>query len=553
METDATVAEKPEFLTLADCFPLPQPREKQSVALDFIQRAAARGYTDIVISAPTGVGKTGIGVAACLWGNRLSVKGEPGGYYLVTQKLLQTQLENDLNRYRDGCRDGASVKSAAEYACPTYHACSVGLTVPKDKRRCNFETCAYRLAREKFLQATVAITNYPYFLTERTRSGKFPARRVLVCDECHTLERQLLRFVDLTVSEATLADYAPEIDKLPNFENLAEFTTWLRSTYLASITSRAETLHELAVGACGTPDIDALVKQAFKLDQHVAKVERALELLETEPKDWIFWASDDAQGKREYTARPLNAAPFRALLTDMGAIRIYLSAYPGSKAVFCRSLGLDPQRVAWCALKSPFPVKNRQIFVINPGSMSRKYLEQTWPTFSLALRKLFDLHAGEKGLVHCHSYALAQRIFDDLQATRHAPRLIFPKTADDREPAFQQHAQSPEPTVILTPSMAEGFNFEDNLARWQVVAKVPYPSLGDRHVVAKKDQDPSWYKLETIKTVIQACGRIVRSETDYGATYILDGDFEYLYRECETYFPAWFVEALIWVKKPSVL
>ena len=47
-------------------FPMEKPRAAQLRALDFITRAVSRGYGDIVIAAPTGIGKSGIGAAACL-------------------------------------------------------------------------------------------------------------------------------------------------------------------------------------------------------------------------------------------------------------------------------------------------------------------------------------------------------------------------------------------------------------------------------------------------------------------------------------------------------
>lgn len=534
---------------ISQFFPLEVPREKQLRALEFIQSSVDAGYTDIVIGAPTGIGKTGIGVSACFWGFHLNLPGTSGGYYLVTQKMLQDQLENDLPRYREGLRSGASLKSASEYECPTFKACSIGLAVTK-KRPCPMgESCTYKRARNTFLSAPLAVTNYPYFLTERTHVGKFPLRRVLVADECHTLERQLIRFVDLVVSETTLPDFAPTIPNIPNPKNLREYVNWIKTDYIPVICERAESMLEFASDA--TRGSEKMIKDAFKLDQHVSKVRKAVELIEANPKDWIFWVSEDNDGKKEYIARPLNAAPFAPLVTGMGTVRIYMSAFPGNKRIFCRSLGLDQSRVAWCSLKSTFPVQNRPIIIGSVGSMSRRNLESSLPQFLKTLDKIFARHHSEKGLIHCNSYALGKIIFDHFRHTAHGQRLIFPQKADDRDPAFEQHCSSDFPTVLLTPSMTEGFNFNGNLARWQVIAKVPYPSLGDHQIMAKKDQDQDWYHLETIKTIIQAAGRIVRSDTDIGYTYILDSDFDRLFEQCQDYFPRWFTDAFVYPRRSS--
>ena len=113
-------------------FPLPSaPRPKQEAALDFIWRMAEKGYRDIVVAAPTGIGKTGIGMAACLWGTAPEASKlyseQPGGYYLVTQKLLQDQITNDFKRFPAKFQDtGITLKSASEYQCPSHVDCGTG-------------------------------------------------------------------------------------------------------------------------------------------------------------------------------------------------------------------------------------------------------------------------------------------------------------------------------------------------------------------------------------------------------------------------------------------
>jgi ATP-dependent DNA helicase DinG len=93
--------------------------------------------------------------------------------------------------------------------------------------------------------------------------------------------------------------------------------------------------------------------------------------------------------------------------------------------------------------------------------------------------------------------------------------------------------------------MTEGFNLQDDLAGSRFIAKMPYPYLGDKQVAAKKERDPDWYDMQTTMTVLQACGRIVRSDTDHGSTYILDSDFQMLFERHPDFFPAWFVEAFV--------
>jgi Rad3-related DNA helicase len=107
--------------------------------------------------------------------------------------------------------------------------------------------------------------------------------------------------------------------------------------------------------------------------------------------------------------------------------------------------------------------------------------------------------------------------------------------------------ESKNGSVLISPSMMEGFDFVDDLARWQAIIKVPWSYLGDRQVAAKKDQNPEWYDTEAIKAIIQTCGRPVRSKTDHAVTYILDSDFSILWEKYgKRLFPKWWTDATVW-------
>src|SRR5690625_7243688 len=72
--------------------------------------------------------------------------------------------------------------------------------------------------------------------------------------------------------------------------------------------------------------------------------------------------------------------------------------------------------------------------------------------------------------------------------------------------------------------MTEGIDLADDLARWQVICRIPYANLGDAQVKARSEQDPSWYDWRTCLSVGQAHGRSVRARDGYAVTYLLDGE-----------------------------
>jgi Rad3-related DNA helicase len=102
--------------------------------------------------------------------------------------------------------------------------------------------------------------------------------------------------------------------------------------------------------------------------------------------------------------------------------------------------------------------------------------------------------------------------------------------------------------VLVASGLYEGIDLPYDMARWQLIGKIPYLSLGDARIAAKAKEYPDWYQWEAIKRVIQAAGRIVRTPTDYGVTYISDTSFARLWdqdgRRDNHLFPNFFKSAL---------
>jgi ATP-dependent DNA helicase DinG len=537
-------------------FVLAEPRTKQITAVDYIDRKYKEGFRHIVIAAPTGVGKSAIGATACFWSRSLNLEGQegedfdPGGYYLVTQKLLQEQLKRDFKDYtvEEPTIRCQSIKSATDYPCLQHGNCAVGMSRKVKCSRVKEGNCSYAMQKRAWVRATMSVTNYPYLFTEHWMVGNLPPRKVLVLDECHTLEKQVLKFVEVTLTQETLERWTPTIKRVPEFDNVEDFANFLLTGYLPILWKRLEAL------SLWEPTDDSakdrkMEQDKMDLENHYTRTLRGARLIQDDPDNWVFWQEENKDKQMEAMAKPLDAAPFaHDLIFEMGHVCIHMSAYPGSKKIYCQSLGLNPDEVAWLNLNSTFPVKNREIYMTLIGSMSRRNREQTMPDLLEFTQKIMESY-DTKGIIHCNSYELGRQIYQALRGTPQGHRLLFPQNSDDREPVFQKHKQANYGTVILSPSMTEGFDFAYDLARWQVIAKVPYPYLGDRQVAAKKDRNPDWYDLQAVMSIIQACGRIVRSDTDEGHTYILDSDFMGLWERQQSMFPKWWTDALVWPNK----
>jgi Rad3-related DNA helicase len=362
----------------------------------------------------------------------------------------------------------------------------------------------------------------------------------MVLDECHNIERLLVRFFDITVGQEQLDDLEV-IEDIPQFGDIHEFISWCNQVYKPRLEEKLANLISLVENSQQTEYYD----KALKLGMQFQKLSRALESMTVKPDDWVFWSQDDDRTRsKQYIARPLYAHEFTQTLFNDSDIILHMSAFPGDKKTYCESLGLNPNDVAWASLASTFPVENRPINILSVGSMSMRNIDETMPLLIKYTQKIIEKFHDKKGLIHCNSYKVGQALYEHLKRTQHSNRIIFPKNAEERENAFKEHSSSKMPTVIISPSMTEGFDFAGKLAEWQIIAKVPFPNMGDKHTCARKDVDDAWYKMETIKTIVQACGRIVRSENDKGVTYIMDSDINRLLDRNSELFPKWWLSAV---------
>ena len=99
---------------------------------------------------------------------------------------------------------------------------------------------------------------------------------------------------------------------------------------------------------------------------------------------------------------------------------------------------------------------------------------------------------------------------------------------------------------MLSPSFTRGVDLPDDKCRCIIIAKVPFPYLGDPQI-AKRVKEPNgnwWYSLQAVQAMIQMTGRGVRHEKDYCTTYILDKQFSRLRGRMLKVFPKWWLEAI---------
>jgi Rad3-related DNA helicase len=86
---------------------------------------------------------------------------------------------------------------------------------------------------------------------------------------------------------------------------------------------------------------------------------------------------------------------------------------------------------------------------------------------------------------------------------------------------------------------------KDDLARFQIIVKLPYPPLSVKRVKKLFDIDGDWYENKMLNTLVQACGRATRSKNDFSTTYILDGNVVNALKRTKNKLPVSFIDRIV--------
>lgn len=569
-------------MSILSYFPFDQMRDRQRTVLLEIESALKSGYRTIFLEAPTGFGKTPVAIALARY---------LGSSHICTAtKDLQAQYRRDFPFVFE-------VKGRGNFPCVVKEdmgldeSCEYGPCVQDDSYDCAFKTrlldykvvgegtpgelvqldplaereyvknlqkksklvelqwrpCHYFHQRWIGAKASHAVYNYRYFLSDIFYTGTTPRRKLLVLDEAHQIESEVGDFRSFTVHKSALR-FLPRV-QMPDGKNVEEIDTWidfcsnLHDKLLKFIEQATDAIER---GRIAEPYTERNLIDAIAREKNLASV---LHDMRSSKKNWIVSSVQrDLHHSNELvraTMTPLETSGYFGEILDKGTISFFMSATILSKEYLCKVAGLKPDQVKFVRVgESDFPVKNRPIHMMNVAWLNARSMEESMPKIVKAVDSILTMHKNDKGIIHTTSYSQLQRIRDGVSPENRS-RLIETGSALGREEVLEKHRQSKRPTVLISPSMHQGVDLKDDLSRFQIIVKVPYPDLTDKKVSKMKERDPRWYTWYTVLRLVQSYGRSVRSKDDHAKTYILDESVSFLLKSAQDMVPRWFSEAIV--------
>lgn len=405
-------------------------------------------------------------------------------------------------------------------------------------------SCHYYLQKYKALVANHSLWNYyAYFQIMKYNKKLFAdylERKVSVFDEAHKIEDQIIQFVGIDIFSNQLEECELNSEKYDyaDIDSMIQLADDISYVYAKKIKDIRD-----SDSYQKNPDFELITRLERRYER---AVQAKLDIQEDKDNFVVNEPEFDFDGNfRMISIKPIDVSKFthQFFTTDY---QIFMSATI-DKNSFCENMGIDSEEVALVDTpKSPFPIENRSIDFLNVRRLNYGSTKEDEIEVIKTIDKIMDKHSEERGLILTSSIPRCKMIFRYLSPkNRQRIRMCHSynpdgKTQDD---ILKEH-ENDSMGVLLSSSLWEGVDLKDDLSRFQIIAKIPYPNYKEKRTKAKMDKFPLWYTSQTLTKLLQGFGRSIRSETDFASTYVLDSAVNHVLFKAQRMIPRAYYDVL---------
>ena len=533
------------------------PRQQQIDGVNFLKESIRSGNRYMLLNLPTGVGKSYLSVMFINW--YLNYINTNAKFDILTNsKVLQKQYVKDFPYIRN-------LEGRANYTCERYATnCEDGMDICRaNKSGCSL--CPYTAALNNYVNSRVSITNFHMFNISRIYATAIKEGRnanVLIVDEAQDFESVFCDYLTTELNINSIIKCGFDSEELVMFRNiissideLEDFITKASDIIIPKLRNQINFINRQIAPDDEMPTSltkDTLMKmnrQLRECNSKLSTIEIFLKEYESNPNNWILEVNhkiDKRSGDdiRTITVQPVWANGYipKYALDSYDHI-IFMSGTILDKKLFCNINGLAKEITTYYEIPSPFPVKNRMVYYVKLGKMTYKEKEDTYIRQLEFIKKTLDKYKNDKGIIHTFNYEISMWLDRDLTRSKYGNRLIFHETAN-RETKLDTHIYSTIPTVLVSPSMMSGVDLKDDLSRFQIILKMPYPNIKSKKIKKRQETYKDWYLWKTTVDLLQSYGRSVRSDEDFADTIILDSSLTDVMNQYGKFIPRYFTDAI---------
>jgi len=526
-----------------------EPRQLQIDALEFTKHQIRRGKKYVMLNMPTGVGKSFWSIMFINWYKNY-INQDAKFDILTNTKLLQNQYINEFPFI-------SNLKGRNSYRCNSYpdSSCQEGKEMNKAlKRTCS--DCPYDRDFQSWRANSVSMTNFHLFDTinlflPEVMVAKEP--NVLIIDEAHDFESVLCDFISMKITKRTLKTMGFNDVNIINVSRelktrvstIGEFVNYVTDIFLHKLDNLLSSLESrLSNPSISQGDKLRYTKNITNIKGVKFNYESFLSDYKDNEDNWVMdveMKPKDKQFTHEYIVQPVWSYKYlRETIWDKYDHVIMMSGTILEKNMFAYINGLDPKLSCYYEVETPFNLKRRPIYYIKVGKMTFHDKVKTFEKQKAYIDKILLRNKDKKGIIHTTNYEIAGWLKDYYGEKG---RLLF-HDSENRNEVLNKHLMSSEPTVLVSPSMMNGVDLKDDLSRFQIIMKIPYPNIKSKKIKKRQKDNKDWYNWKTVVDLIQSYGRSIRSEDDWAETYILDESLSNIMKFNYKYLPSYFTDAI---------
>jgi len=558
-----------------------RPNQKEAV-VNTVYSWLSGSCTDIILQGPTGSGKSAIGLLAAAVMSEFYGKK---GYIVISDLSLIKQYEKDVERFFP---KWSVIKGQDNYIC---HKNGLPFTAGECKLKgcksykdifmkfpdCS-SSCQYIQERLRAMNSDVVICTYAFWLIQQNLvkpmvdNPPFTTRDFTILDEAHKLVGIVQSYFSPKLSESdegkfinimnSVGEVDSEVitdikrirenifyseDNQVIFDNLKEYVEKVVIVADNVDAIMRELREKLERGEEMSKEDKNLVHNCNFVEEHLRTFGSYVGIIESTGIDNMV---KNPQSESVIAFNCIEESYLMGRYFHRNAKnKLYMSATIGEASAYAKEVATE--KYLSIDIPSTFDFTNSPIFYIDTYKLSYKEKETSLPRIIELIIATINMYQGKRGIIQTGSYDFAKKLYfgvpDDIQR-----RLILYDDSKGKDEAIFAFKASSD-KILVGPSLIEGLSFDDDLCRFQIIMKIPYPSLADKFVSAKQKIRPEWYSNTTAISILQGVGRGIRSEHDWCVTFIFDGCFTNLARQSYKMFPDEFKRRIKIIQPKDIL
>ncbi len=427
---------------------------------------------------------------------------------LTGLKGLQDQLETEF-----GVCGLVVLKGKSNYECDGLpgHTCdegSVGKCSYKGSSMCNWGR-----AKQDALESNIITTNYSCWFAANKFGQGLGDFDLLICDESHSVPGYLAQALKITLSEHEIREelkfqWPDDIESMEDWKRWSGSARIKADIQLQGLKSRMDKLHK--------PPL-SLIKDY----QHFKNLSRKLtELWNCKPLDWVpdSWMHG-------YQFDPIRVTDYAEKMLFHGIPKVILTSGTIRPRTL-EMLGIDPDNFDFFDYPMAVNVSKSPLYYIPTAYVNKDSSSATLMKIVKRIDEIVESRADRKGIIHTSNHDIRDFIMSHSQYSRYMVSN-YSANGDITSRIVEDFKSSRAPSILVSASVTTGYDFPGSCARYQIIAKLPFPNFQTAKVDQMRElDDPNRGIYHMWQTLAQAFGRADRGDMDWQEVFVLDNNIE---------------------------